>query len=75
MLRAVGKDKRVCVSESPVPKFLTTSFNIFSHPPWAQIIKIAVDEIRFNILRPTRQDIMTKDVSLRAAPLSCFGGL
>ena len=75
MLRAVGKDKRVCVSESPVPKWLTTSFNIFSRRPRAQIIKIAVDEIRFNILRPTGQDIMTKDVSLRAAPLPCFVGL
>jgi len=75
MLRVFCKDKGMLVSESPIPKSLAISFNIFSRWPWTQLIKIAVDEVRFDGLRPTRQNVMTENVSLRATLRFCLVGL
>ena len=75
MLRVFCKNKGMLVSESPIPKSLAISFNSFSHWPWTQLIKIAVDEVQFDGLRPTRQNVMTENVSLRATLRFCLIGL
>ena len=73
MLGAFCKDKGIGISKSPIPEFLSTDFYIFSCWPRAQLIKVAVDEIRFDQFRPTSQDFATKDAFLRAT-LPCFVG-
>jgi len=66
MLRAFFKDKGIGISKSPIPKFLSTGFYILSRWPWVQLVKVAVDEIRFDGFRPTRQNFTTEDAFFRA---------
>ena len=66
MLWTFGELKGMLISKSPVPNWLRTESNIFRCRPWRQLIVIVIDESWLNGFGPTRYDVATKDVLLRA---------
>lgn len=66
MRQAFFKVEGMCCSKSPVHECLGTCCNLTWCWPWTQLIKKAINEIQFNWCRPTRQNILTKDLFLRA---------